>query len=35
MAFLQNLPTRRWDENDLEMVIAEAYCYQTIFAEKQ
>ena len=35
MGFLQNLPTRDWDETDLEMVIAEAFCYQGIFAEKQ
>jgi hypothetical protein len=35
MAFLQNLPTREWDESDIEMVIAEAYCYQTIFTEKK
>ena len=32
MGFLQNLPTKTWDESDLEMAIAEAYCYQAIFA---
>lgn len=35
MAFLQNLPTREWEVSDLEMAIAEAYCYQSIFADKQ
>lgn len=34
MAFLQNLPTRKWDVCDLEMAIAEAYCYQAIFSDK-
>lgn len=35
MAFLQNLPTRKWTTTDLEMLIAEAYCYQKIFSDKQ
>ncbi len=35
MAFLQNLPTREWEVSDLEMAIAEAYCYQSIFADQQ
>lgn len=34
MGFLQNLPTRRWEVQELEMVIAEAYCYQAIFMDK-
>lgn len=35
MGFLQNLPTKNWRNSDLEMLIAEAYCYQKIFGEKQ
>lgn len=35
MAFLQNLPTKQWSSGDLEMLIAEAYCYQKIFSDKQ
>lgn len=35
MGFLQNLPTKGWNEQDLEMIIAEAYCCQRIFAQKQ
>jgi len=33
MGFLQNLPTRNWEVSDLEMAIAEAYCYQAIFSD--
>ena len=35
MAFLQNLPTKGWGADDMDMVIAEAYCYQKIFSEKR
>lgn len=35
MAFLQNLPTKKWTASDLQMLIAEAYCYQRIFSDKQ
>jgi hypothetical protein len=28
------LPTKDWNIQDLEMVIAEAYVYQKIFSEK-
>lgn len=35
MAFLQNLPTKQWSSSDLQMLIAEAYCYMKIFSEKQ
>jgi len=34
MNFLQHLPTKDWNIQDLEMVIAEAYVYQKIFSEK-
>ena len=32
MSFLQNLPTKNWEEDELEMTIAEAYCYKSIFS---
>ena len=35
MGFIQKLPTKEWDEDDLEMVIAEAYVYKKIFSGKQ
>lgn len=35
MALLQNLPTKQWTPADLDILIAEAYCYMRIFSEKQ
>ena len=34
MGFLQKLPTKSWTEEDLEIVIAEAYVYKKIFSGK-
>mmetsp|Transcript_34244 Transcript_34244/g.39947 ORF Transcript_34244/g.39947 Transcript_34244/m.39947 type:complete len:416 (+) Transcript_34244:31-1278(+) len=31
MLFLQNLPTKEWSEQDINMVIAEAYVYKSMF----
>jgi len=31
MIFQQNMPTKEWSEEDLAMVIAEAYVYQNYF----
>lgn len=31
MIFQQNMPTKDWAEEDLAMVIAEAYVYQSYF----
>jgi hypothetical protein len=35
MGFLQNLPTKNWNFEDLQIVIAEARCYQQIYSDKQ
>lgn len=34
MGFVHKLPTKEWDEQDLEMVIAEAYVYKKIYTGK-
>lgn len=34
MEFLQNLPTKNWNENDIRLLISEAYSYQSIFGVK-
>ena len=34
MGFIQKLPTKSWDENELEVVIAEAYVYKKIYSGK-
>lgn len=31
MVFLQNLPTKDWTEQDMEMIIAEAYVFKTLY----
>ena len=33
MLFLQNLPTRTWNSNDITMLTAEAYKLQFMFAD--
>ena len=33
MYFLQNLPTKTWNENDMRMLLGEAWVYQSIFDE--
>lgn len=35
MTFLQALPTKNWIEEDLKMLIAEAYVYKSIFEKSQ
>ncbi len=34
MEFLQNLPTKNWNENDIRLLVSEAYSYQSIFGVK-
>ena len=34
MGFVQKLPTKLWNENDLDIIIAEAYVYKKIFSGK-
>lgn len=33
MVFLQNLPTARWTNDDVEMLLAEAYKLKFMFAD--
>jgi len=33
MIFLQNMPTKDWGEQDIEMIIAEAYVFMTLYEE--
>jgi len=33
MLFLQSLPTKNWNENDIRMLLGEAWVYQSIFDE--
>lgn len=35
MTFLQSLPTKSWKEDDLKVLIAEAYVYKSIFEKAQ
>lgn len=35
MTFLQSLPTKAWKEDDLKILIAEAYVYKSIFEKAQ
>ena len=31
MMFLQSLPTRNWTEKDIELLLSEAYIWQSLF----
>jgi TBC1 domain family member 2 len=31
MMFLQSLPTREWTEKDIELLLSEAYIWQSLF----
>jgi hypothetical protein len=31
MMFLQSLPTRNWNEKDIELLLSEAYIWQSLF----
>jgi len=33
MMFLQALPTREWTEKDIELLLSEAYIWQTLFRD--
>lgn len=35
MSMIQNLPTKNWSENDIEIVIAEAYVYMKEYGKKK
>lgn len=34
IALLEKIPTKYWNEDDLNLCIAEAYAYQRIFSKK-
>jgi len=35
MVFLQNMPTRDWSEQDIEIIIAEAYVFMTLYEDSK
>lgn len=35
MGYLQNLPTKYWNEDDLELLVAEAYAFQNMYSKKE
>lgn len=34
MTFMQKLPTKTWDCEDIDMIIAEAYVYKKLYSDK-
>jgi hypothetical protein len=33
MVFLQSLPTDKWDERDVELLLSEAYMWKSLFVD--